>query len=152
MGYEMIGLSAYFANLTIWHVASLLLVTYVGALIGALIALHQHDRRAGSPYWSLRRFFFYFCVAQLIVWSLLVGSGKSLNRLRKLADFLPLPTRKAINALVGDYDVEIRRLRKAHRPKAASWNSMLAWGCALWIVLKFPLTKVLEYIVKLPRV
>jgi hypothetical protein len=71
-----------------------------------------------------------------------------LRNLTNFADFFALPTRKVIKALAGDYDAEIRRLRQARRPFAARWNMGLAWGVALWYVLRSPVDRVLQYLIK----
>lgn len=74
-----------------------------------------------------------------------------LSGLIRLADILPLPTRKKLKALAGDYDPEIRRLRRAHRHRAATWNSVLAWLIAIRIVLGAPVEWALRVLLKLFR-
>lgn len=69
-----------------------------------------------------------------------------LRSLIRIADFLGLKTRKAIKAMAGDFDPEIRRLSRAHRPIAARWNVALAWICAAQIVLQAPVEKLLSVI------
>lgn len=63
-----------------------------------------------------------------------------LRGLVKFADLFSIGTRKAIKAMAGDYDVEVRRLRRERRPAMAKWNVFLAWGTALGIVLRSPLS------------
>jgi hypothetical protein len=68
----------------------------------------------------------------------------TLQGLFRFADWFGLNTRKAIKALAGDYEVEIRRLRQEGRPGVAQWNSVLAWGYALVLVLKSPVSWVVS--------
>jgi hypothetical protein len=62
----------------------------------------------------------------------------TLRRLIHIADALPIPTRKTVKAMAGDYDDEVRRLRAEGRVRMAQWNVCLAWGCALRIVCRSP--------------
>jgi hypothetical protein len=71
-----------------------------------------------------------------------------LRTLARWADCFGLPTRKAIKALVGDYAVEIRRLRRERRKWMARWNVCLAWGFATWYVIRGPFDAVVQYLVK----
>lgn len=69
-----------------------------------------------------------------------------LKGLIRFADFTGLKTRKQIKAMAGDMDVEIRRLRKAHRRIAARWNVCMAWGYAMYYVARSPLDKLAAYL------
>lgn len=71
-------------------------------------------------------------------------SRPPLRSLVRIADLFGIGTRKAIKAMAGDYDVEIRRLRRERRSAAAKWNVMLAWGTALSILLRSPFTFLLK--------
>lgn len=62
----------------------------------------------------------------------------SLNRVSNFADFWGLGLRKRIKAVAGDYDVEVKRLHKEKRYRMAKWNVVLAWGYAIWYVLRGP--------------
>jgi hypothetical protein len=64
--------------------------------------------------------------------------SQPLHRLVDVLDFLPINLRKEVKAMATDYEPEIRRLREAHRPRAAKWNQYLAWGTAIGMVLKRP--------------
>lgn len=71
-----------------------------------------------------------------------------LRRLIRVADLLPIPTRKAIKALAGDYMDEVQRLHGEGRPRMAQWNVVLAWGCAAWYLLRSPFDWVVSYVLK----
>jgi hypothetical protein len=62
----------------------------------------------------------------------------SLNHISNFADFWGLGLRKRIKATAGDFDVEVRRLHKEKRYRMAKWNVVLAWGYAIWYVLRGP--------------
>lgn len=72
-----------------------------------------------------------------------------LRGLTRFADLFGLADRKVVKAIAGDFDVEIRRLRRERRPWVARWNICLAWGCALWCVFRSPLDKAFRYAGKL---
>jgi hypothetical protein len=71
-----------------------------------------------------------------------------LRGLARFADLFGLQTRKAIQALAGDYAVEVRRLRRERRRWMARWNVVLAWGYAAWYVLRSPVDWVVSYVLK----
>jgi hypothetical protein len=74
-----------------------------------------------------------------------------LYALVRVADVLPIATRKAIKALAGDYMHEVQRLYSEGRPGMAKWNVCLAWCCAAWYVLRSPVDWVLAYVLKSMR-
>lgn len=74
-----------------------------------------------------------------------------LRSLCRVADFFGLETRKAIKALAGDYEPEIRRLRRERRSHAARWNVILAWLYAIWMVLKSPWEWVVRHVLNALR-
>jgi hypothetical protein len=71
----------------------------------------------------------------------------SLTALSNFADIFGLQIRKRIKALAGDYDEEIGRLYKQRQYKTAQWNRILAWGYAIWYVLRGPLDWVTDYLI-----
>ncbi len=71
-----------------------------------------------------------------------------LRGLVHVADVLPIPTRKAIKAMAGDYVDEVRRLHAEGRPGMAKWNVVLAWGCAAWYVLRSPFDWIVSLLLK----
>ena len=72
----------------------------------------------------------------------------SLKRISNFADFWGLGLRKRIKATAGDFDAEIRRLHKEKRFRMAKWNVILAWGYAIWYVLRGPYDLVKGALVK----
>lgn len=62
----------------------------------------------------------------------------SLKRLANFADFWGFGLRKRIKAVAGEFDVELKRLHKEKRYGTAKWNVVLAWGYAIWYVLRGP--------------
>ncbi len=62
----------------------------------------------------------------------------SLKRISNFADFWGLGLRKRIKAVAGEFDVELKRLHKEKRYGMAKWNVILAWGYAIWYVLRGP--------------
>lgn len=72
----------------------------------------------------------------------------TLTGLTQFADWCPLDLRKRLKALAGDYDAEIIRLHGDARYPAARWNKFLAWTYALWYVLRSPLDRAAEILVK----
>lgn len=62
----------------------------------------------------------------------------SLKRISDFADFWGLDLRKRIKATAGDFGVEVNRLHKEKRYRMAKWNVVLAWGYAIWYVLRGP--------------
>lgn len=71
-----------------------------------------------------------------------------LRGLARFADLFGLQTRKAIQALAGDYAVEVSRLRRERRRWMARWNVVLAWGYAGWYVLRSPVDLAISYALK----
>ena len=71
-----------------------------------------------------------------------------LIRISNFADFWGLNLRKRIKATAGDFDVEVRRLHKEKRFRMAKWNVILAWGYAIWYVLRGPYDLVKGALVK----
>jgi hypothetical protein len=72
----------------------------------------------------------------------------SLGTLARFAELFPASTAKAIRALAGDYDDRIRGLRRDHRNWAARWSVGLAWGCAMWYVLRWPFDAAYDRVMK----
>lgn len=72
----------------------------------------------------------------------------SLKSISNFADFFGLGLRKKIKAMAGDFDIEIQRLRKEKRFKTAKWNKALAWGYAVWYVLRGPFDWIVETFIK----
>lgn len=54
------------------------------------------------------------------------------------ADFWGLGLRKRIKACAGEFDVEVKRLHKEKSYRMAKWNVVLAWGYAVWYVVRGP--------------
>lgn len=73
----------------------------------------------------------------------------SLAKLICIADFLPTALRKKVRAMVCDYDEQIRTLFKKKRYKAARWNQWMAWGFAIWYVLRGPTDAVFSWAIGL---
>ena len=73
----------------------------------------------------------------------------SLAKLICIADFLPTALRKKVRAMVCDYDEQIRTLFKKKRYKAARWNQCMAWGFAIWYVLRGPTDAVFSWAIGL---
>jgi hypothetical protein len=71
-----------------------------------------------------------------------------LHGLVHVADALPIPTRKAIKALAGDYMHEVQRLQDEGRSRMAKWNVFLAWCCAAWYVLRSPFDWIVSLLLK----
>ena len=71
-----------------------------------------------------------------------------LGGLVRAADALPIPTRKAVKALAGDYMEEVRRLNDEGRPRMAKWNVYLAWGYAAWYVARSPFDWIVSLLIK----
>lgn len=74
-----------------------------------------------------------------------------LRQLVRLADFLPLTSRKQVKAMAGDYYAEIIRLRRERRYKAARWNEVLAWGYTAWYVLRGPIDQLISTVRKVVK-
>ena len=72
----------------------------------------------------------------------------SLAGIYNFADFFGLDLRKRIKALAGDFEVEIIRLQSERRFKTAKWNKALAWGYAVWYVLRGPFDWIVETFIK----
>lgn len=72
----------------------------------------------------------------------------SLLGISDFADFWGLSLRKRIKATAGDFDVEVKRLHKEKRYRMAKWNVVLAWGYAIWYVLRGPYDLVKGALVK----
>ncbi len=72
----------------------------------------------------------------------------SLKRISNFADFWGLGLRKRIKATAGDFDVEVKRLHNEKRYRMAKWNVILAWGYAIWYVLRGPYDLVKGALVK----
>lgn len=70
----------------------------------------------------------------------------SIKGILHFADFFGLATRKSIKAMAGDYDDEIRRIHADGRVWTAKYNKLLAWGYALWYVLRGPLDGAVQYL------
>lgn len=73
-------------------------------------------------------------------------SKPALRGLIRVADLFGLQTRKQIKAMAGDFQAEITRLRRARRPMYARWNAVLAWGYAIYFVLRAPVDKLLSIV------
>lgn len=72
----------------------------------------------------------------------------SLKSITNFADFWGLGLRKRIKATAGDFDVEVKRLHKEKRFRMAKWNVILAWGYAIWYVMRGPYDLVKGALVK----
>ena len=72
----------------------------------------------------------------------------SLQHISNFADLFGLGLRKKIKAMAGDFDLEIKRLHKAKRSKTAKWNKALAWGYAVWYVVRGPIDWLAENLIK----
>ena len=72
----------------------------------------------------------------------------SLLGISNFADFWGLGLRKRIKACAGELDVEVKRLHKEKRYRMAKWNVVLAWGYAIWYVLRGPYDLVRGALVK----
>lgn len=72
----------------------------------------------------------------------------SLKSVAAFADLWGLELRKRIKSMAGDYDIEIRRIHKEKRYRMAKWNKVLAWGYAIWYVLRGPYDLVRGALVK----
>ena len=75
-------------------------------------------------------------------------SAPSLQHILNFADFWGLGLRKRIKACAGEFDVEVNRLHKEKRYRMAKWNVVLAWGFAIWYVLRGPYDLVKGALVK----
>lgn len=62
----------------------------------------------------------------------------SVQRLRDMADYLPLNLRKTIKAHVGDANDEIKRLHNEGKYFAARWNKCLAIAEVIGMIFKAP--------------
>jgi hypothetical protein len=72
----------------------------------------------------------------------------SLKSLTYFADLWPLGLRRRLKALAGDYDADIRAMHKQHRYRMARWNALLAWGHALWYVVRGPVDGIVTWAIK----
>ena len=117
---------------------------------GYLRAIHMilsaHRQLSGAP--DLDMLVVQIRINMLIVVSNPdVDEAPSLTAISRFADFFGLGLRKEIKAMVGDYDVEIKRIyTKEKRPLAAKWQVALAWGYTFWYVCKRPISVVWDYV------
>lgn len=140
----------------LWFRAGVLGV-FLGAAVSTAFDIAYGDSERGwmiaaaIAVWTALTYYTFVSIFIRKSHSRLKGRRLPLRGLVRLADFLPLPTRKKVRALAGDYDLEIRRLRRARRHSAATWNSALAWLIAIRIVLGAPVEWVLRVLLKLFR-
>ncbi|MDP2034178.1 MAG: hypothetical protein Q8K29_12270 [Polaromonas sp.] len=70
-----------------------------------------------------------------------------LDSLNSIAEWLPLGMRKKIKAMAADYADEIRCIHARGEYRKAQWNKRLAWGYAIWYVVRGPVDAVKDWLI-----